>query len=456
MAPVAKKTCDPVCAPKNAIWDFPIYLSIAYKLGSMSSNVSQRAAAAFLALLASNFAFEHHSHTCSAQMRIRISSQIVHSATQRLPESNGRDHGDRHPIKPLCRLNICESNTCEQDIGACLLHSLPSPFLLLFCSPSLLSGFFLLVYILTSSSAILRAHPSVAPAALSGASCTDGRGGHAPRPSLLPAAGPGLLAAMRSTPEPLLASRCTPRLEPHPPHARYIAPDAYHVNALNQTPRYDVQQGLPFSARTTAGLHDTTAVPSAPGVHPPSHTLLSLPRARNDHLRLPYACPSRAAPTAICIIIRTPCACSTAAVPYFPRRTPRRQAHHDGLQPDSAPTFGAWAHSRSNVHYHRRAQRPPRPFLFAGVPLAALAATTCSTICQSPASPSSPLRAQRRPSRYSDSGAPRFRLSRTTLYRAWMRDSTRSGVLQREIAAHAQWEDTPQRALATIRGHRRA
>ncbi|KAJ6530170.1 hypothetical protein B0H19DRAFT_480708 [Mycena capillaripes] len=51
------------------------------------------------------------------------------------------------------------------------------------------------------------------------------------------------------------------------------------------------------------------------------------------------------------------------------------------------------------------------------------------------------------------SGAPRFRLSRTTPYRTWIRDSTRSGVLQCEIAAHAQWEDTPQRALAAIRGH---
>ncbi|KAJ7864424.1 hypothetical protein B0H14DRAFT_3862535 [Mycena olivaceomarginata] len=106
----------------------------------------------------------------------------------------------------------------------------------------------------------------------------------------------------------------------------------------------------------------------------------------------------------------------------------------------------ASVHPQPGLHDHRRTQRPPRPFLLAGVPLvvSALAATSsvptlpkptpslhpplsrntthslsvvcsiCSTGCQSPASPLSPHRMLRRSSWYSDSGAPRFRLSRTT------------------------------------------
>jgi hypothetical protein len=127
---------------------------------------------------------------------------------------------------------------------------------------------------------------------------------------------------------------------------------------------------------------DTTTVRGVRCVDFPSHTLLSLFLAPDDHLRhCPTppldTCPSRAALTTICTTCTTTRvrralsarAAPAAAVPYRRCCAHHREAHHDYLQPIPPSRLGAcaWAHLRPNVHYHqhyhRRAQRSPWPIL---------------------------------------------------------------------------------------------
>ncbi|KAJ7938611.1 hypothetical protein B0H13DRAFT_2563147 [Mycena leptocephala] len=82
-----------------------------------------------LAPQANDLVFEDHSRTCSAQMRIRISSRVrlgtraalpdseyLQSVNQRHSESNGRECADRNPIRPPFSIAACANSTLASGI----------------------------------------------------------------------------------------------------------------------------------------------------------------------------------------------------------------------------------------------------------------------------------------------------------------------------------------------------
>jgi hypothetical protein len=203
------------------------------------------------------------------------------------------------------------------------------------------------------------------------------------------------------------------------------SPMLYHVHThlTSVHRRYAAQPALPFldarvafsddPLRTAAGF--TIPLPSVgPAASVPHRIRCFSPPARDDHL---WDCPTLFSPRRLFLSrsasrgrhASLACAAPTV-VPYRPRRTHRYQPHHDRLQPDSSLTSRACVsvHPQPGVHDHRRAQRPPRPFLLAGVPLvaSAFAATSSAPSHSKPASASAETRRAASASSAASAGLP--------------------------------------------------
>ncbi|KAJ6530191.1 hypothetical protein B0H19DRAFT_1384701 [Mycena capillaripes] len=145
------------------------------------------------------------------------------------------------------------------------------------------------------------------------------------------------------------------------------------------TPRYDTQQGLPFldlrAVLVDRRVQQRYSAESPPSVFSAlgarqSADVRSFPIAYSTFLASRLRFPSPAQPHSYmksrkCVVEKT----AALLPPPFPiapvALTHRCKAHRDRLRPDSAPT--SRRHPWPDAHHHRRAQRPPRPFLLAGI-----------------------------------------------------------------------------------------
>ncbi|KAJ7731965.1 hypothetical protein B0H14DRAFT_3899158 [Mycena olivaceomarginata] len=228
------------------------------------------------------------------------------------------------------------------------------------------------------------------------------------------------------------------------PRAYDLTPDIVsrpHTHLTSAHQRYAAQPALSFFV---AWVCDTTPERGARCIHPHRTLVRSRhPPGTTISGTAPLSSSPDACSLALAGAAHPLCVQRLPAFPIFP--VVPIAARHTTIAFSRIPPspLGACAsvHPQPAVRDDRRAQRPPRPFLLAGVPLvaSALAATSsapshskpasatqqnttrslsvvcsiCSPGCQSPASPSSPHRILRRSSWYSDPDAPRFRLSRT-------------------------------------------
>ncbi|KAJ7348712.1 hypothetical protein DFH08DRAFT_866402, partial [Mycena albidolilacea] len=139
-------------------------------------------------------------------------------------------------------------------------------------------------------------------------------------------------------------------------------------------------RALPSSATILCALQPLPSVGPAASIpyrigcfprHPPATTISGTAPLSSS----PDACSSRAAPL------------SCAAHPLHAQRLPSTTTVFSRIPPSP---LGACAsvHPQPGVHDHRRAQRPPRPLLLAGMPLvtSALAATSSAPSHSKPAS----------------------------------------------------------------------
>ncbi|KAJ6582265.1 hypothetical protein B0H19DRAFT_525600 [Mycena capillaripes] len=163
--------------------------------------------------------------------------------------------------------------------------------------------------------------------------------------------------------------------------------DVSRAQNLTHHPRYIAPDAVPRQHQTLAHPRYDTAARGARCVPYPSQTPLSSPPAPDDHLQCSPtlsldAYPSRPAPTTICTITRVrrapPApAAPAAAVPYRPVALFAVRHTTTVFSRIPPPPLGAWAHSRQD-DYHRRAQRPPRPFFLVRAPLVASALAVAS------------------------------------------------------------------------------